>query len=155
MIHQITLRTSIRWGMIRWAFAVGCVLVALLSTPFAGVSAAEIRVTASHPQAKGPIGVIVYSSKEAFDEDEESDAFWVMATGESSTFTFDLASGEHSVLLFLDQDNNSDISTNFIGIPKEPLGVLAEFDGRPTWEKSKFLVADTPLTFEVVIENIF
>ncbi len=148
------LRASIlRWGMLRWAcLAVG---FALLSTPFAGARAAEITVSASHPEAKGPIGVIVYSSKEGFDEDEESDAFWVMATAESSTFTFDLAPGEYLVFLFLDQDNNSDISTNFIGMPKEPLGVLTEFEGRPTWEKSKFLVADSPLSFEVVIENIF
>ncbi len=145
----------LHWRMLRWDFAVGFALVVLLSTLFAEARAAEIRVSASHPLAKGPIGVIVYSSKEAFDEDEESNAFWVMATAESSTFTFDLAPGEYSVFLFLDQDNNNDISTNFIGIPKEPLGVLAEFDGRPTWEKSKFLVADSPLAFEVVLENIF
>ena len=100
-------RGMLRWGMLRWAcLAVG---FALLSTPFAGARAAEITVSASHPEAKGPIGVIVYSSKEGFDEDEESDAFWVMATAESSTFTFDLAPGEYLVFLFLDQDNKKKV----------------------------------------------
>jgi len=53
------------------------------------------------------------------------------------SFIFDIPFGEYAFVVFLDSDNNQMLSSNFIGIPKEPFGFSNNVRGKfgpPKWD---------------------
>ncbi|MBZ9629066.1 DUF2141 domain-containing protein [Psychroflexus sp. CAK57W] len=54
-----------------------------------------------------------------------------------------LAQGEYAVSVFQDLNGNAELDTNFLGIPKEPVGAskMTSF-GRPKFAKCKFLLSE-------------
>lgn len=55
-----------------------------------------------------------------------------------------IAPGTYAVALFHDENGNGKLDTNFLGIPREGVGVSnnkMRTLGPPTWEDSKFVLA--------------
>lgn len=71
-----------------------------------------------------------------------------------ATATFnDLPAGVYAISAFHDENNNKKMDTNFIGIPKEPIGISNDatgFMGPPKYKDAKFNISkDIALTIIV------
>lgn len=55
-----------------------------------------------------------------------------------ATINLDLPPGEYAIMLFHDEDDNNELKTNFIGIPKEGVGNSNNHKGIPSYKKSVF-----------------
>lgn len=90
----------------------------------------------------GPIVVLLYKTKEGFASDPEKSfkAQRIVQYNKDATCTFtQLPYGDYAVTFFKDENNNGRLDTNFIGIPKEPVGASNMTDsGRPSFSKCKF-----------------
>ena len=78
----------------------------------------------------------------------------VAVTATTGTCLFDgVAPGTYAVAVFHDENGNGKLDTNFLGIPREGVGVsnnkLRKL-GPPTWEDSKFDLAGS-LTLDVLL----
>jgi len=60
-----------------------------------------------------------------------------------------LAPGKYSVAAFHDVDGNKKMKTNFIGIPREPVGVSNNIGGMPSFTKS---LVDVPASGAIEIK---
>ncbi|MCH9780814.1 MAG: DUF2141 domain-containing protein [Alphaproteobacteria bacterium] len=120
------------------------------------VTAAELTLVVSHPEAKGPVRLGVFDSEETFPDAGKQIANYIIpATGTQTTFTITVAPGTYAIALYLDQDLSEDLTYNFFGLPKEPIGFAKEKSGRPKWEISKFDVGDDPVRIETTLDFIF
>ena len=94
---------------------------------------------------KGQVMLKVYRSSEGFPrEDEKAYKIYFYAfTDLHLKVTLALPQGEYAIVVCHDKNGNKKVDTNFIGIPKEPLGVsnypkLA----KPNYEKAKFWLSE-------------
>ena len=69
----------------------------------------------------------------------------------------DLPAGEYAILVIHDENSNELLDTNFIGMPKEPVGVsINPKKSKPDYVKSKFTVTgSSSLTLNIVVDTIF
>jgi uncharacterized protein (DUF2141 family) len=69
----------------------------------------------------------------------------------------DLPAGEYAILVIHDENGNELLDTNFIGMPKEPVGVsINPKKSKPDYEKSKFTVTvSSSLTIDIIVDTIF
>lgn len=73
----------------------------------------------------------------------------------SASVTFaGVPAGQYAVAVMHDKNGNKQIDTNFMGMPKEPVGV-SNMDGfgRPSFEKSAFALSESGKTIEVKFMN--
>lgn len=101
---------------------------------------------------KGSVRCRLYSRPDGFPgkppyEAEQS----VAVTAKTMTCTFaSVAPGTYAVALFHDENDDGKLDTNFVGIPREGVGVsnnkLRSF-GPPTWDDAKF-----PLKGDAVLD---
>ncbi|MCH9780813.1 MAG: DUF2141 domain-containing protein [Alphaproteobacteria bacterium] len=117
--------------------------------------ATEVTINVTHDDSTADLYYIVYEDEEAFEDFDLTNARSVPATGEQTIVAIDLSPGEYAILMFIDTDGNGEMSTNFIGIPKEPLGVVGNAEGRPRWKTAKFAVGARPLVLEATVAPIF
>lgn len=93
-------------------------------------------------EKKGFIMVAVYNSSSTFMEEDEmfiGKEFKVTKTG-TMLIEIELPYGDYALSFFQDLDNNNELNTNFIGIPKEPVAFSNNAKGRmgpPSFEKAK------------------
>lgn len=59
-----------------------------------------------------------------------------------------LAPGRYAVAAFHDEDGNGKVKTNFIGIPREPVGVSNNTGGMPSHSKS---LVDVPVSGQIEV----
>ncbi len=133
------------------------VLLAAFLLPLTSL-ATEVKVDITHPESTGPLRYAIFDSEEAFPEAGLQIYSEIVPIPEGSTqsqIVFDVPPGVYAVAMYLDQDQSEALSYNFIGLPKEPIGWVKAKSGRPDWEKSRFIVADTPLQFTTTIEFLF
>jgi uncharacterized protein (DUF2141 family) len=122
----------------------------------AAVSAAEtsnLRVIATNVQSdKGQIIVWVYDNK----DDWLSDRFRTFKSvkvagnraGNSVTVELLLPPGEYALSVFQDEDNDTKLKSNFIGIPKEPAALSNNARpgfGPPKYKDAVFTIGSTPV----------
>ncbi len=90
------------------------------------LSAATLEVEVQGIKKGGVLNLEICSSKEAFESDE--DASGVVARVEepvgkgSYQRSFDIPPGTYAIKLHVDENENGELDTNFIGIPKEQYG---------------------------------
>ncbi|MCB2089061.1 MAG: DUF2141 domain-containing protein [Sphingomonadaceae bacterium] len=79
----------------------------------------------------------------------------IAITGNTMRITFpDVAPGQYAVTIQHDEDSDGKLDTNFIGMPKEGVGVSNNPGGMPGWKKSLVPVAgDTSIA--VTIRYLF
>jgi len=116
-------------------------LLALLLLAATGPALAEtlvVRVTGAG--AGGQVVASLYQSADGFGSFNTRKAAQVKtapATAGPVTLRFEnLAPGRYAVAAFHDEDSNLKVRTNFIGIPREPVGVSNNTGGMPSFSKS-------------------
>ncbi|MEL6660547.1 MAG: DUF2141 domain-containing protein [Bacteroidota bacterium] len=105
---------------------------------------ADIQVTVNGIEAanQGPVVFMLFSSSDGFPTDPAKARQIGQVTGytSSATYTFSgVPAGRYAVAVFQDKNANRVADTNFLGIPKEPVGAYqhASF-GRPNFSKCSF-----------------
>ncbi|MEO0734583.1 MAG: DUF2141 domain-containing protein [Bacteroidota bacterium] len=113
-----------------------------------------ITVTGIEAPAKGQFFFQLYRTNNGFPKDPEAAAFHVKVAdfGTTATHTFrNVPSGEYAITVMQDLNDNGEIDTNFIGMPKEPLGVSNMTKlGKPSFRKS--LITLNAPTQEIAIK---
>lgn len=69
----------------------------------------------------------------------------------------DVPSGDIAVLVYVDENENGVIDKNFIGIPKEPLGISNNYrpKGPPVFDRARFAIDDAETTsIDIVIYKV-
>lgn len=97
--------------------------------------------------AEGLLQVALYTSKETFLRKSWMHGVDTIDPGSlTKTIIFhDIPPGRYAVAVVHDLDENGELTTNFMGIPKEPVGVSNNAKGRfgpPSFEAAVFEVID-------------
>lgn len=131
-------------------------LVGCLVTTTAHSADLEILFT-DVESAKGTLQVALYNKAEDFLSDRTLRANSAIAAVGSVTVVFyDLEPGEYAVLSYHDENGNSELDSNFVGIPKEALGVSNDAPARfgpPKYEDAKFIFGDATMTIQIKMRN--
>lgn len=113
---------------------------------FAADIEATIEITNVQTK-KGTLFVAVFDSQEALKKNKPVAGLKLETTGETITALVTLPAGEYYVSAYQDLNNNGKLDTNFIGIPKEPVGI-ANYSGSGIpggFDKHKVLInAENP-----------
>ncbi len=114
--------------------------------------------------SKGNIMIAVYNSKKTWLGDKEADVFTSakvvvrehIQDGKIQT-GLSLPPGEYAVSVFHDQDGDEKMRTNFIGIPKDPMGLSnnakAKF-GPPKYKDARFQISEKTLAMDIELGKI-
>jgi uncharacterized protein (DUF2141 family) len=105
----------------------------------------------------GQIVAAIYATSDGFSGFDTKKAAAVQVApvaGGGATLTFTgLKPGKYAVSAFHDADKDGKLKTNFIGIPKEPVGVSNNPGGMPSFSKSQVAVpAAAPV--EIILRKI-
>jgi len=114
--------------------------------PLAARSASRNSITvrvSAFRSTRGALRCRLYSRGDGFPGKPPFDAEQSVAvTGKSATCVFSgVAPGTYAVALFHDENNDGKLDTNFLGIPKEGVGVSnnkLRSMGPPRWDDAKF-----------------
>lgn len=126
-------------------------MISLSATLFAQ---GKVEVTVKNIQElKGTIRMAVYSGEDNFMQKKLTSKN-VNVTGKEVIVVFEnVKPGEYAISTYHDVDNNNELNTGFMGIPKEPYGFSNDARGTfgpPTYEKAKFNVTgDTKTSIKV------
>jgi uncharacterized protein (DUF2141 family) len=93
------------------------------------------------PSNKGKIAIVIFNSELGFPDQTKSAKFKGFIPIKAFPYTVKLPKGEYAISLFHDENNNSIIDTNFIGIPKEAFGFSNDalgLMGPPSFKNAKF-----------------
>ena len=71
---------------------------------------------------KGSIYIAVFDNEDDFMKKRFSEAIVKVGASNSHTIQFKLPLGKYAMSIFHDVNDNEDLNTNWIGIPKEPYG---------------------------------
>jgi uncharacterized protein (DUF2141 family) len=139
--------------MIR-TFPTWAIVVAFLSSAGARASAGNtitVHVSTFRSE-KGSLHCRLYSRADGFPGKPPYQAEQTVAvTGKTMACVFPgVAAGTYAVAVFHDENGNGKLDTNFLGIPREGVGVSnnkMRSMGPPTWDDSRFaLTGDTALS---------
>lgn len=122
------------------------ILFFVLTFPFLASSQNTLTIVVEGvASSEGYIAVGLYADADSFLEEGKAFA-GVFAQAEEGTTRIelsDLPNNEYAVCIFHDENGNKEMDTNFIGIPKEPLGFsigkLKTF-GPPNFEECSFVM---------------
>ena len=123
-----------------------------LATALVGQHMLEVTVT-NVKEKKGTILVALFNNEKDFLK-KKVDSLKVKVTGNQATVTFEkLKPGEYAVSVIHDLNDNRELDTGFMGIPKEPYGFSNDARGRfgpASYEKAKFVVkGNTKISLKV------
>lgn len=134
-----------------------CILSLILCT--IALFAVDIETTIEVSKIKpkgGALFIAIFDSKEALKKDKPIQGFILEADKETITTTISLPAGEYYVSAFQDTNNNEKLDTNFIGIPKEPVGI-SNYSGSGIpggFDKHKVLIDSTNSMITIVMKKI-
>ncbi|MCB1690818.1 MAG: DUF2141 domain-containing protein [Halioglobus sp.] len=131
--------------------------VALAEEP-AGTVTVEISGMAS---ATGNVFIAVYDSDDTWLGDDvvmsKKVAIADALDGELVRTELQLPPGEYALSVFYDRDDDGELDTNFIGIPKEPVAlsnnVVPKF-GPPSYSDAVFSVGAEPVTQSIIMRDM-
>jgi outer membrane protein len=120
--------------------------------------AADISVRIQGAPADGVLVFQIYDSPNAFGDFRDPVKEMRAPVREGNVYRIeDVPVGEFAVLVYVDENRNGLIDKNFIGIPKEPLGISNNYrpKGPPAFERAKFNVAaGESTTIDIEIFNV-
>ena len=136
---------------------ISCILVLFLCTIalFATDIKTTIEISKIDPSA-GTIFIAIFDSKEALKENKPIQGFVLEAEEQTLITTVSLPVGEYYVSVFQDINNNKQLDTNFIGIPKEPVGI-SNYSGSGIpggFDKHKVLINTNNSIITIVMAKI-
>ncbi len=106
----------------------------------------------------GVVMVALYNSEETYSskgEPEFEGRIGEIENTQSTVIFDDLSFGEYAIKLFHDENENGELDTNFLGIPKEDYAFSNNAKGSfgpPKYDKVKFELAED-LTLEISLEG--
>jgi uncharacterized protein (DUF2141 family) len=77
---------------------------------------------------QGQIYVKIYSNDRDYRNDIPYAVYVLESASQSIVYSFDIPEGEYLIALFQDTNNNGQLDTNFLGFPREPVG-LSNYSG--------------------------
>ncbi|MCB1702586.1 MAG: DUF2141 domain-containing protein [Pseudomonadales bacterium] len=111
--------------------------------------------------ASGNIYISVYNSEDSWLGADtlvtEKVAIADALEGELVLAELPLPPGEYAISIFYDLNNNGELDTNFIGIPKEPVALSNNARpsfGPPKYKDAKFTLGNEPVVQRISIEAI-
>lgn len=124
------------------------VFLLFLLLPFLAFSQHQLSVNVTGVKtSEGKISVAVYNTSEGFlkfDKVYMSNSV-TAEKGTTQLIITDLTEGEYALAVFHDKNGNNELDTNFIGIPKEPIGfskAKMKMFGPPSFEECTFHVIE-------------
>jgi uncharacterized protein (DUF2141 family) len=108
---------------------------------------------------KGKLMIKVFNSPDGFPR-EDKKAFKIFSFGIKDLdfqVVLNLPAGEYALAINHDVNGNGKVDTNFIGVPKEPLG-LSNYPkpAMPNYEKAKFTVPpNAKISLTIPIDKVF
>ena len=93
---------------------------------------------------KGDVYVALYSNEKSFLKDAFKGSIVAVKDKKAKVIFKNIEIGIYAISVFHDQNDNKKMDTNFMGIPKEPIGCsngATGFMGPPKFKKAKFTVA--------------
>lgn len=103
---------------------------------------------------QGTVKVALCNSSENYKDDKSPFKAAIIEIKDNQAIAvFDnLPSGNYAVKAFHDENNNDDLDTNFLGIPKEDYGFsnnVRGLFGPPSWDAAKFQLNKTDQVVEI------
>jgi uncharacterized protein (DUF2141 family) len=77
---------------------------------------------------QGQVYVKIYSNDRDYRNDVPYASYVLESASQNIVYSFDILEGEYLIALFQDTNNNGILDTNFLGFPKEPVG-LSNYNG--------------------------
>ena len=111
----------------------------------ASAQSAELSVYIEDPAADGVLVFQVYDSANAFgDFRDPVKEMRSELRADGRYFINDVPAGDVALLVYVDENNNGVMDKNFIGIPKEPLGISNNYrpKGPPAFSRASFPIAE-------------
>ncbi|CAL2077579.1 conserved hypothetical protein [Tenacibaculum dicentrarchi] len=90
---------------------------------------------------KGNLYVAIYNNKKAFLKEAIKGRIIKISDKKASLVFENMIAGTYAISAFHDVNDNKKMDTNFIGIPKEPIGISNDakgFIGPPKYKDAKF-----------------
>jgi len=109
---------------------------------------------------KGKCLLYLYNSKKGFPTDADKTVKILTGdifNGKSTILLKDIADGEYAITVIHDENGNGELDTNFIGMPKEGVGVSNNAKGSfgpPSYEDAKFQLSKKSLTLSITIKYL-
>jgi uncharacterized protein (DUF2141 family) len=109
---------------------------------------------------KGKCILYLYNNKNGFPTDANkaiNTATGSILNGKSTLILKDIADGEYAISIVHDENDNGVLDSNFLGMPKEGVGVSNNakgFFGPPSYEDSKFQLNKKSLTTNITIKYL-
>ena len=133
-------------------------LLLILYPVLANSGNVEIVIT-GFKNNEGQVIIKVFRGPEGFPKEDELayKIYKVSIIEMQSQLTIDLPAGEYAIMVVHDENNNELLDTNFIGMPKEAVGVsIYTKMGKPNYEKAKFKVEGSgKMTLDIIVDTIF
>ncbi len=105
---------------------------------------------------EGTIRVALFDSRETFETREHPlrAELLVIREGQSEWIVEDLVQGAYAIAVFHDRNENGELDTNLVGMPKEPYGFSNDARGRfgpPSFEEARFELGAESSTLEITV----
>lgn len=121
----------------------------------------NLKVVVNNMRNKtGQVGFYLFNSADGFPSHTEKSllAGFVKTVGNTVEYTFtNIALGTYAVYVFHDEDNNKKLNTNFIGMPKEGIGVSNNAKGHfgpPKYDDAKFIFNKPEQTISISLSYL-
>jgi len=121
------------------------VALAILAAGASSAQSAEISVRLQGAPADGVVVFQVYNSPNTFGDFRDPAREMRTTIQPGNTYLIeDMPTGDVAVLVYVDVNENGLIDKNFIGIPREPLGISNNYrpKGPPAFGRAKFTVSE-------------
>lgn len=132
--------------------------IAIILMGSISLHAAEITVRTQGAPAEGVLTIQVYDSANAFGDFRDPVKELRTAVRDDAEYRVDgIPAGDIAVLVYVDENENGLIDKNFIGIPREPLGISNGYrpKGPPAFGRAAFTVTeDESRTIEVELYRV-
>jgi uncharacterized protein (DUF2141 family) len=132
-------------NFLKYIIVISLLIASLSVTCQTQVKKGNLKVVVNNMKNKtGQIGFFLFNSADAFPNHTEKALLsgFVKITGNSVEYTFtNVTMGTYAIYVFHDEDNDKKLTTNFIGMPKEGVGVSNNAKGHfgpPKYNDAKF-----------------
>jgi uncharacterized protein (DUF2141 family) len=117
---------------------------------------AELRILNVEPKG-GTVYVAVYESAESYKAQKAYKGFILVPESGTLRLSLSLPKGEYMFSIFQDRNGNGKLDTNFLGIPKELVGI-SNYDGKGIpggFDKQKILLDGSRKVVEIRLIDFF
>lgn len=135
---------SIKTNFLRYLIVIFILISSFSLSSQTQIKKGNLKVVVHNIRSKtGQVGFFLFNSADAFPGHTEKALLsgYVKTAGNTVEYTFtNLATGTYAVYVFHDEDNDKKLKTNFVGMPKEGMGVSKNAKGHfgpPKYDDAK------------------